>query len=469
MYYHSNFKIQKILNKIIKTNFRIFLQKSFYTLHPNTSFINNWHIELICEYLNALENRQIKRLIINIPPRYLKSFCISVAWTAWLLAKKSTNKILVATHNMQLSKKFSLDCKSIMNSKWYKNIFDVSISNKQNTKEKFCTTNHGLRVACSIGSNITGEGGDYLIVDDPLTPIQALSRKKLHKVNDWFSNTFLTRLNNKKNGIVVVIMQRLHNNDLSGYLLKNQNWEYLKIPVISQNDEKIRYKNFSYFRKKEELLCDKREGIAEINLLKKELGTYAFSAQYQQNPINISNEYIKRKWIQWYIKTPTFNFIYQSWDTAIKTGINNDYSVCTSWGITNNAYYLIDIFKKKLNYPDLKNIIIEKYNEFNPSGVIIEDKSSGQQLIQDLKQMSQIPIIKFIPKNSKFIRFISVLSIFESKNIYLPNNSTWLAELESELFSFPESEHDDQVDSIIQFLIWHKNYRNLKPRIRKLY
>jgi hypothetical protein len=202
---------------------------------------------LICEYLNALENKQIKRLIINIPPRYLKSFCINVAWIAWLLAKKSTRKILVASHSMQLSNKLSLDYKPIINSQWYQNIFDVTISKKQNTKEKFCTTNHGSRTACSVGSNITGEGADYLIVDDRLTPIQALSKKKLNKVNDWFSSTFLTRLNDKKNGIVVIIMQRLHNNDLSGYLLKNQNWEHLKILIISQNNEKICYKNFSYF------------------------------------------------------------------------------------------------------------------------------------------------------------------------------------------------------------------------------
>ena len=116
----------------------------------------------------------------------------------------------------------------------------------------------------------------------------------------------------------------------------------------------------------------------------------------------------------------------------------------------------------------MKNIIVEKYSEFNPNGVIIEDKASGQQLIQDLKQISQIPILRFAPQNSKFIRFISVLSIFESGKIYLPQNSTWLSEFEAEIFSFPESEHDDQADSMVQFLIWHKNYRKLKPKIRRL-
>jgi hypothetical protein len=198
MSYFSESRIQNILNKIIKTNFKVFLQKSFYTLHPNTPFINNWHIDLICEYLEALENKEIKRLIINIPPRYLKSFCISVAWSAWLLAQDSTRKIIVASYSMQFAKKLSLDCKTLVNANWYKNIFDTTISNKQSTKEKFCTTDHGFRIACSIGSNITGEGGDFLIVDDPLTPSQAFSEKKLAKVNEWFASTFLTRLNDKK-------------------------------------------------------------------------------------------------------------------------------------------------------------------------------------------------------------------------------------------------------------------------------
>jgi len=418
MSYFLESRIQNILNKIIKTNFKIFLQKSFYTLHPNTPFINNWHIDLICEYLKALENGEIKRLIINMPPRYLKSFCVSVSWPAWLLAQDSSKKIIVASHSMQLAKKLSLDCKTIINSNWYKGIFDTSISNKQNTKEKFCTTDHGFRIACSITSNITGEGADYLIVDDPLTPSQAFSEKKLAKVNEWFSSTFLTRLNNKKNGAIIVVMQRLNSNDLSGYLLKNKNWEYLKIPIISENDQAISFKKFNYFRNKNELLC--------------------------------------------------VNCIYQSWDTAIKIGSANDYSVCTSWGVTNNAYYLVDVFRKKLSYPDLKQMIVEKYNEYKPNGVIIEDKASGQQIIQDINCISKIPIIKFLPEKSKLVRFMLTLNIIEAGKLYLPKDSSWLVDFELELFSFPESHHDDQIDSMVQFLTWYKNANNFNFKIRKL-
>ena len=465
-----NIKLYKIFNKVIKTNFKFFLQKAFYLLHPCTEFKYNWHIDLITEYLQALEKGQIKRLIINIPPRYLKSFCISIAWSAWLLGKKPTCKIIVASHNMMLARKFSQDTRTIVNAGWYKQIFQTRLSHNQNTKEKFYTTEHGFRMACSIRSNITGEGGDYLIVDDPLTPIQALSDKKREFVNEWFDNTFSTRLNNKKTDVIIVVMQRLHQNDLSGYLLRQDNWELLKIPAIAETTQKLSFNNFSYTRKKNELLCEAREGIKEINDIKKILGFYNFSAQYQQSPINIDSGLIQRKWIKRYTKHPDFIAIYQSWDTAIKIGHKNDYSVCTTWGVTANAYYLLEVFRKRLNYPDIKQMVFEKYQEYKVTGVIIEDKASGQQLIQDINASHKIPIIKFLPQKSKFIRFLSVTTIIESGKIYVPNQTDWLVDFETELFSFPSSLYDDQVDSMVQFLTWHQNQqqRGTNFRIRRL-
>ena len=463
-----NARLYEIFNKVIKTNFKPFLQKAFYSLHPGSNFEYNWHIELIAEYLQALEKGQIKRLIINIPPRYLKSFCTSVAWSAWLLGKNPACKIIVASHNMMLARKFSEDTRTILNSDWYKRIFQTRLS--QNTREKFCSTKHGFRIACSIRSNITGEGGDYLIVDDPLTPIQALSNNKREFTNEWFDNTFSTRLNNKKTGIILVVMQRLHPNDLSGYLLKRDNWELLKISAIAETTQKIRFNDFSYIRKQGELLCETREGAKEIKDIKKILGSYAFSAQYQQNPIDRDNGFIQYKWIKRYTKMPDFVAVYQSWDTAIKVGHKNDYSVCTTWGVTNNAYYLLDVFRKRLSYPDLKQMIFEKYQQHKATGVIIEDKASGQQLIQDVNTHHTIPIIKFLPRKSKFIRFLSVTAIIEAGKLYMPSQADWLTDFEAELFSFPTSTYDDQVDSLVQFLAWHHNHnqRRINFRIRRL-
>lgn len=467
----SALKIQKILNKVIKTNFKFFLQKAFHSLHPNNDFSHNWHIDLISEYLTALESRQITRLIINIPPRYLKSFCISVAWPAWLLGREPSRKIMVASHSMALAKKFSQDSKAIITADWYREIFQTQLSAKQNTKEKFCTSSHGFRMACSVGSNITGEGGDYLIVDDPLTPLQALSEKKRETVNDWFSNTFSTRLNDKKTGVIILVMQRLHPNDLSGHLFKKDNWEILKIPAVSEVTQKMDFNNFHYTRKEGELLCEAREGLKEIENIKGALGTYAFSAQYQQEPIDIQSGLIKYKWIMRYGKLPDFISVYQSWDTAIKIGVKNDYSACTTWGVTNNGYYLLDVFKERLAYPGLKQMVVEKYHQYKPTGVIIEDKASGQQLIQDINSDNRMPIIKFLPKKQKLIRFLLMTTIVEAGKIHLPLEAGWLSDFESELFSLPNVVHDDQADSMAQFLMWHQEQRQRSAasfRIRRL-
>ena len=263
-------------------------------------------------------------------------------------------------------------------------------------------------------------------------------------------------------------MQRLHPNDLSGYLFKRGNWELLKIPAIAEITQKLDFNNFYYTRKKNELLCESREGIKEIEKIKRELGAYAFSAQYQQNPIDIQGGFIKHEWIKRYIKQPDFTAIYQSWDTAIKTGIKNDYSVCTTWGITENSYYLLEVFRRKLSYPDLKQVIIEKYQKYEVAGIIIEDKASGQQLIQDINNNHKIPIIKFMPRKSKFIRCLLATTIIEAGKIYIPNQAGWLVDFETELFSFPTSVHDDQVDSMVQFLTWHQEQRGTGFRIRRL-
>jgi hypothetical protein len=225
--------IKQILKKVINTNFQAFFLKSFYSLHPKHKFDKNWHIEYILRGLQSLEDGKSKRLIINMPPRYLKSFCVSVVWPAWLLAQNPNTKIIVASHSLRLAKKLSADCRDIINSKWYQEAFQTRPSDQQNTKEKFMTSAHGFRIACSVGSNITGEGADYLVVDDPITPQQVFSKKYRQKVNEWFSHTFASRLNDKKRGAILVVMQRLHNYDLTDYLLKRGDWQVMRIAAIA--------------------------------------------------------------------------------------------------------------------------------------------------------------------------------------------------------------------------------------------
>lgn len=454
--------------KLAKLNFKSFLLKVFQTTSPNTQFIDGWHINLMLEYLYKVEQSKIKRLLINIPPRSLKSTIISVAWPAWLLGQDPSLRIIVASYAQGLSLKHSLECRLVISSKWYLKQFPKTrIVQGCNEKNKFVTDMQGFRFATSIGGTLTGEGADVLIVDDPHTPLQAVSRVERSKALDWYDHTFSTRLNNKKKGVIVVLMQRLNQEDLSDHLLKNKEWKHLKLAAYAEKAITYRCGKFIYKRKKGELLSPTRESKIELERAKLELGSYGFNAQYQQDPIPLSSGIIKYSWIKRKVyKRPGSAICYQSWDCATKIGRNNDYSVCTTWYVTKNKYYLEHVFRKQVEFPKLKSKALELYKKFTPAAVLIEDKASGQPLIQELRAKTTMPIININPCKDKETRLLSTVGLFESGRICFPKNQSWLADLESELFTFPNSTHDDQVDSITQFLGWIKGFNSESNTIR---
>ena len=458
------------LQKEIYTNSLLyFIERSFYIINQGAKFINNWHIEAISEALTEVYKGNIKRLLINMPPRYLKSVCVSVAFPAWVLGKDPTKRIIVASYSEKLSLKHSTDCRLIMSNSWFKNIFPECILSKtQNEKYKFSTVKNGYRFATSVGGTLTGEGGDILIIDDPHNPQQVLSNKYREKTLNWYDNTFSSRLNDKKNGAIIVVMQRLHENDLSGHLLKKGGWFHLNLPVIFEEDYNLKIGNFRKNIKKGELLFEKREGLDEIERIKRDMGSYVFNCQYQQKPLSENNGMFLKKWFQYFCGDINFESIYLSFDTAIKAGINNDPTVCSVWGVYKHNYYLADLYRDWLEYPDLKRKAIQLIKKWRPKAILIEDKASGQSLIQDLKKELNNNIIAIKVVKDKITRFASVTPIFEAGRVFLKNNSEWLFDFEQEILSFPNFEHDDQVDSISQFLNWIENSPVRKYQIRKL-
>ena len=375
------------------------------------------------------------------------------------------------SYNQRLSLKFAKDSYSLMNSCWYQSIFqDAKIAYGNHAKHKIVTEAHGFRLATSVGGMLLGEGADYIVVDDPLTPLQSYSAIYRDKVIDWFENSLVTRLNNKKKGAIIIIMQRLHMNDLTGHLLKKGGWHLLKLPAFNYSEEKIIVGNFSYIRPKGHLLCPQKENMQDLQKIKKEIGEYTFESQYQQNPILENGSLFRKEWLQYYDQLSSQNKgeLYQSWDTSGKTNDNNDYSVCTTWLIINNKYHLIDLFRAKVEYPELKQQFISLYNQYKPMAILIEDKSTGLVLAQEMSK--KYPVISITPCKSKLNRALAISSLFESKKVYIKNNSIWKLELERELLLFPKGNHDDQVDSISQFLGWYnsKNPDHLAIKIRLL-
>ncbi|UPA55210.1 phage terminase large subunit [Wolbachia pipientis] len=431
----------------------------------------------------------------------MKSLCASVAWPAWILGNQPTARIIVASYSRLLSEKHSLDTRCIMQSSWYRKLFpEVELSKDQNTKYKFQTVQRGYRIATSVGGTLTGEGGDFIIVDDPLSSAQALSETLRKRATNWFDQTLVTRLNDRKKGIIVLVMHRLHQEDLTGYLLsKPKNiWHHICLPIIAENKE-ITYSikkpalpvpvtrtawstlneytrnktalpaKILYLRGEGQLLYHLDEGKEEVEMINAELGSYAFAAQYQQNPLPLSSGIVKREWLKRYKNVPdNLSHVTQSWDTAVSISDSSGFSVCTTWAKADNKFYLLDVYRAKLEYPKLKEQVLSLAARWKPHAILIEAKTSGQQLIQELKTNSDLPVIEIVPHSGKLARFYQIVPIIESGKVFLPHQAVWLSDFEYEILMFPEARHDDQVDSTVQYLQWVRDSSSRVAALRAL-
>lgn len=283
--------------RLLRHDLGAFIAQCFHTVSPHQPYRHNWHIDLIADYLEAVARGEISRLIINMPPRSLKSICVSVAWPAWLLAHNPTMRIMAASYSQQLATKHSLDCRLVMQSAWYRQLFpDTQLASDQNEKHKFATTRCGMRFATSVGGTATGEGGHVLIADDVMSPLQAHSDSDRQMVNDWFDHTFTTRLDDKRHGAIVLVMQRLHAQDITAHLLEKGGWEHLCLPAIAETSQRWKVGGRIYRRTRGSLLHPAREDRTLMERAKRELGSAHFSAQYQQQPLPTQGGMIQLEW-----------------------------------------------------------------------------------------------------------------------------------------------------------------------------
>jgi len=456
--------------QLLANDFATFIGKSLSTVNPSARYQHNWHIELIAEYLEAIRAGSIKRLVINMPPRSLKSICVNVAWPAWLLGHDPKSRIITASYSSALAIKHSLDCRLLVGSRWYKELFpDFSIALGQNQKHRFTTTKQGFRYATSVGGSLTGEGGHVLIIDDPLNPKQALSKHYREQCQNWFDQTAASRLDDKNKGVIVAVMQRLHEEDLSAHLLAKGGWEHLLIPAIAK--EKLFFQRGAYQKIMEEgdALHAGREDIRLLEKIKKEMGSHAFAAQYLQAPLISSHGMVKHDWLKRYAHRPArFDRIIHSWDTGIKGSLRHDPSACLVFGQIGQDHYLLSSISKRCEYPYLKRLFYGLVAHEQPDAVLVEDKASGQQLIQDARRDLSLAIIPIRPAMDKVTRFSVVTAMIEAGSLWLPREASWLADFEKELFSFPYGKHDDSVDALSQYLGWVRQASLRTLRIRQI-
>ncbi|MDG1287016.1 MAG: phage terminase large subunit [Rickettsiales bacterium] len=441
----------------MQSSFLAFLHNAFMSLNGGATYHENWHIEVLATYLQAVESGAIRRLIINMPPRYLKSLTVSVAWPAWLLGQDPARRVIVASYAERLSLKHSLDCRHLLGEAWFKRAYpQLEIFTGQNEKHKFVTTHHGFRLAASVGGALTGEGGNILIIDDPINPLNAESKVARDKVNRWFEHTFSSRLNDKRHGAIVLVMQRVHEEDLTGYLRKKGGWEVLELPALAPQTQFYNH----HLRREGEVLHPAREDLMQLEKVKYEMGSQSFSAQYQQRPRPRDGSMIRRSWLLYDDVPPTGGQIVQSWDTAIKAGQNNDPSVCITAQLVQGECHILEVLCERLEYHHLRAALLARAEKWQPDAILIEDKASGQSLLQDLRADTNLPLVPIMPKQDKLTRFAAVTPMIESGRMILPTQALWLADFEHELLSFPASAHDDQVDALSQLLSWWKRREN---------
>ena len=449
-------------HSLLAADFPSFIRKVFNTLSAD-EFLPNWHIDLLAYELERCTTGDNKRLIINMPPRYMKSICASVALPAWILGHNPSAKIIVASYSQSLSEKHARDCRLIMESDWYKKCFpQTRLSKDRNSLPEFVTTKGGFRMATSVGGTLTGRGSNYIIIDDAHKPDEVLSEARRKNVLDWYSGTTLSRLDNKKEGVIILVSQRLHEDDLSGHLIAQGNWWHIKLPAIAE--ETIKYQisaNRTFTFNEGDVLHPARESREMLDQLKRDMGSDIFAAQYQQRPNPLGGGMIKSDWFKQYDVLPAKpEQVVMSLDTACKSGELNDYSVCTIWHIHKNAYYLASIWRKRVDYPELKKSVKLLAEEHKPHLILIEDKASGIQLIQELRVETRWSVVDTNPELDKATRMSVHSASIEAGKVFLPKDAEWLDNFMHEILHFPKGKNDDQVDSLSQFLAWAWEHEN---------
>ena len=411
------------------------------------------HLIALAEKLEAVERGEIKRLIVLIPPRYGKSEQISLRFPCWCLGRNPEIQLVQAGYAESISLTHSRRARDIFISPACKTLFpDVyfrperagqeNIIPERQAAHEWGTRQGGSYYAVGIGGGLTGRGFDIGIIDDPVKDSEeADSITYRERAWEWYQKVFRTR--GHPGAAIIIVMTRWHEDDLVGRLLEqsrkdptSDQWEILHFPAIKDGQP----------------LWPERYSLEDLERTRSSIGSRSFEALYQGNPTIATGQIIKREWWKHYQTVPRFQRTIQSWDTAFKSKAQNDYSVCSVWGESQNGYYLLDVWRGKVEFPELKRVAISLYERDKPDLVLVEDKASGQSLIQELQRNTRIPLFAVKVDKDKIARAYAITPSIESGRVYLPESAPWLFDFLEEMSGFPNATHDDQVDSVTQAL-----------------
>jgi predicted phage terminase large subunit-like protein len=424
-----------------------------YTLANFPAFELAPHLEIIAAKLEAVERGEVKRLILSLPPRHGKSLLASTYFVAWYIGRHPDRYVIAASYGQELADDFGRRVRNTLSSPLHTAIFPESrVSGDSAAMNRLNLTAGGAYFAVGRGAAITGRGAHLLLIDDPLKDAEeAGSPTTRRALQSWFSMVAYTRL--MPGAAVVLIQTRWHEDDLAGWLLREhgeEGWEVLTLPAIAEKDEG--------FRREGEALWPSKYPIEVLQRYRLQIGGAAFASLYQQRPAAAEGAIFKREWFRTYTAKPErFSRIVLSLDTAFKTAEENDYSAATVWGEAKDGYYLLHAWKGRVEFPALKRVVALLAAEWKPHSILVEDKASGQSLIQELKRDTTFPVLAVKVDSDKISRAQAVTPLFEAGKVLFPDGAGWLADLVDELASFPKAQHDDLTDSVTQALSYLRN------------
>jgi len=440
-----------------------FVVDSWPILQPNREFVPNWHIDYIVEHLEAVTLGQITRLIINLPPRSLKSNLVSIDWPVWSWTFKPWLRWIFASYSASLSLQHSRDRRRIIESPWYGKRWGdmVHLQDDQNRQDSYENEQRGVMTSTSVGGSITGKGGDIIVIDDLINPEDAESKVKREAALEFYKLTLATRLDDKRTGAIVIVEQRLNVGDLTATALKEGGWTHLKLPMECEARTIYSFPRSgkTYERREGELLNPFRDTQKAVDEQKTRSGTRGYKAQYQQEPISKEGGYLKYEWWKFYKKAdmeslpadakPVENGSVWGWDTAAETGQENDYTGGTRIAKVGNKYRVTKFVKKKLEYPEMKQRVQMEYENAPADTLEIEKTSNGQAVIQDFQRTTNLPVVAFLSVKDKVSRVSVISPLVEAGLVELPEDDPLTAEFIDDCAAFPNVEHDDLIDSFV--------------------
>jgi predicted phage terminase large subunit-like protein len=446
---------RRALRAALATDLITFLERAFREIDPRGDLHVVDYVLYLNDVLRRVSDGKDTRVILNLPPRHLKSILVSIVWPAWLLGQDPKLRIAVVSHSQALARDLSLKTLRLMEADFYKDVFpETRLRGDRRQATDFETSQCGGRYGASFETGITGRGFDLIIVDDPISAHAVRSSAERDRVNETFDTMVASRLDDPQRGAIVIVGQRLHENDLSGYLLAKGGWKHVCLPLIAEQSTELQIGGRLWVRNPGDVLLPALWPVTVVAQKRSE-GEAIFSAQYLQNPSAAIGELIQPDHIRKFDELPpSAKRLTLSWDTAVKTGPNSSFTVCLVFATDAKRHYVVDVLRARLDPVQVRDAALRLIAQYRPRTILVEDASSGPGLAKMLEEHHHHCELRRTAGISKEERLEPHLHMFAEGRVLIKNNEPWTMELANEWLRFPFGRHDDQVDAMTQYLNW---------------